>query len=490
MIEQLKANYEKKRKFFLMFFIVFLLSIILLSYLNYKENKEEFIQNINHILKATVYDTKLLLGEDFFKRAISPDAITPKEDFHNIEILTKLAKNHHIAYVYSFYFQNGVIHFTTSSATDKELKTKTYTKYWDIYDEATPKLKNIFHDFKPFYEFSSDRWGSFKSILVPFKTDGISYVIGADISTDYIDKQQRSFLIKTFLFIGFNIGLILFLWLKFSKISHDEIKIIGNIQNSLNATIEKKTKELQELNANLQTRVEEEIEKNREKEKQLLAQSRLAQMGEILGMISHQWRQPLNAISATSSIINIKAQRGQFDKEKTIELSKKISTLTQQLSQTIDEFKDFFKPKQDKKDTTYTQLVESVMQIVKDSLQSKNIQIITDLQSDVVFHTYATELLQVLLNLIKNAEDALLENEVKDPYIKISSYGNTLTVSDNAGGIPEDIVENIFDPYFSTKDLNGTGLGLYMSKTIVENHCGGKLSVTNSTEGAVFSIEL
>ena len=111
------------------------------------------------------------------------------------------------------------------------------------------------------------------------------------------------------------------------------------------------------------------------------------------------------------------------------------------------------------------------------------------------FITYPNELKQVILNLIKNAEDVPLENKIENPYIKISSYKEDdkyiLEVSDNAGGVPEDVIDKIFDPYFSTKTKkDGTGLGLYMSKTIIEDHCGGELSVSNSKDGAVFKIVL
>lgn len=120
---------------------------------------------------------------------------------------------------------------------------------------------------------------------------------------------------------------------------------------------------------------------------------------------------------------------------------------------------------------------------------------IQELNCHDTFITYPNELKQVILNLIQNAEDALIEKQIENPYIKISTYKEnnqlTLEVSDNAGGVLEDIIDDIFNPYFSTKiQKDGTGLGLYMSKTIIEEHCNGELSVSNSTEGAVFRIAL
>jgi len=234
-----------------------------------------------------------------------------------------------------------------------------------------------------------------------------------------------------------------------------------------------------------------DISNEKKQEKIIQQQSRLAQMGEMIGMIAHQWRQPLTAISTASIAINMKAQMDILDNKSAIELAEKISEFTQHLSKTIDDFREFYKDKKEKQDVTYKELINSTLEIVEVSLKNKNIALVIEMQSEITFHTYANELKQVLLNLIKNAEDALLEKGVENPYIKIITQENKLTVSDNGGGIPKDIIEKIFDPYFSTKKkLNGTGLGLYMSKTIIEEHCEGKLSVHNEEDGAVFVVEL
>ncbi len=249
--------------------------------------------------------------------------------------------------------------------------------------------------------------------------------------------------------------------------------------------------EIKNLNTTLESRVKLEVTKNREKDKQLMQQSRLAQMGEMMSMIAHQWRQPLSAISSTSIGIKIKAEFGKLDNDTAIELSEKISKYTQHLSATIDDFREFFKSNKEKKETTYNELVHDVTNIVKDSITNKNIKLIEELNSKEIFSTYPNEIKQVILNLIKNAEDILIEKDTINPQIIIKTFNNTLMVSDNAGGIPEDILDKIFDPYFSTKNKkDGTGLGLYMSKIIIEEHCDGKLSVSNSDEGAVFKIVL
>jgi len=230
-------------------------------------------------------------------------------------------------------------------------------------------------------------------------------------------------------------------------------------------------------------------------EQQLLQQSRLAQMGEMISMIAHQWRQPLAAIGASSAKLRIKAHLNKNSNKLTIESTEKIDALTHHLSQTINDFRNFFKPDKIKSESSYTEMIDSVFDIVTETITTKNITIIKSLKTDAKMNIYVSEVKQVILNLLKNAEDILLDNEIENPTIKISTYKNKnmliLEIIDNAGGVPEDIIDKIFDPYFSTKtNKNGTGLGLYMSKTIIEEHCKGYLTVQNSQGGAIFRISL
>ncbi len=242
-------------------------------------------------------------------------------------------------------------------------------------------------------------------------------------------------------------------------------------------------------------KLEIEIQKAKQeielKHKQLLQQSRLAQMGEMISMIAHQWRQPLSAISSAASALQLKSKLNRLDKEQAEELSGRIIEYSQHLSSTIDDFRSFFRDNKSKKSITYDEIIKSTLNIVEESMKNKNIKIEKRLDSKIVFKTYVNELKQVVLNLIKNAEDALLDKKIENPRIVIETQGKVLRVRDNAGGVPKEIMDKIFDPYFSTKSKkDGTGLGLYMSKTIIEEHCGGKLRVSNDEQGAVFEIEL
>ena len=253
--------------------------------------------------------------------------------------------------------------------------------------------------------------------------------------------------------------------------------------------------ELTELNNNLEKRVRDEVEKNIFKDKQLIYQSRLAQMGEMISMIAHQWRQPLAAISSAAIGLKLKTILKKSDDELVLDICEKIINSSGHLSKTIDDFRDFYKSNKEKKTTTFGEIIDSVLGIIQTSIENKNIAIDVELGFNSELRTYPNELKQVLMNLVKNAEDALLENEIKNPKILIKTYEKdtkaVLEVRDNAGGVPDKILPYIFDPYFSTKKgKDGTGLGLYMSKTIVQEHCKGKIDVYNSEVGAVFKIEL
>jgi len=254
-------------------------------------------------------------------------------------------------------------------------------------------------------------------------------------------------------------------------------------------------KRIEELNKSLEEKISIEVAKSRQKDQQMIQQSRLAQMGEMISMIAHQWRQPLTAISATSATIHYKAKKDLIDKEFLLERTNRISEYSKHLSSTIDDFREFFKPDKEQKETTFEELLRSVFGIVEASLVQQNITLHQSLRYTDSFQSYPNELKQVILNLIKNAEDILIEKDISDPYIKLETYKDKSTIileiSDNGGGVDSSIMDKIFDPYFSTKlKKDGTGLGLYMSKTIIEDHCQGKLYVHNSADGAVFSIVL
>ena len=289
----------------------------------------------------------------------------------------------------------------------------------------------------------------------------------------------------------------IYIWVEIvlTAIEIDNKAVIHTVIRNINKRKEME-KELESLTNKLEDRIVEEIKKNEEKTKQLIQQSRLAQMGEMISMIAHQWRQPLAAISATTNSILLKTMLDEkISKE---ELTKELNLITdysQHLSLTIDDFRNFFKTDKIKSEISLEELIDKTINIIKIQFETKEIKVEKDYKFNEKILSYSTELQQVILILLKNAEDALIEKEIENKNIKISTYKENdfviIEVEDNAKGIPNDIIEKIFDPYFSTKkEKEGTGIGLYMSKIIIDEHCSGNLSVKNSKFGAIFKIKL
>jgi nitrogen-specific signal transduction histidine kinase len=281
------------------------------------------------------------------------------------------------------------------------------------------------------------------------------------------------------------------------------IEALSHIIDTTSKIQKKRSDELEFLNSSLEAKIYQAVEENRKKDQMILRHSKLAQMGELISMIAHQWRQPLGSISSTILGVQTKLQLGRFDLSDPKEaeqceffVDESLSRMTEYvkfLSDTIDEFRSFFKPNRTPEKLTIDLVVKKSVYIIEKSLTAKNISFQKECNSHREFLGYKNEIIQVILNIIKNAEDILLEKKVKNPEIRIQCYVSgkydILEISDNAGGIPAELLDRIFEPYFSTKnEKNGTGLGLYMSKTIIEDHCKGILNVSNNDQGAVFKI--
>ncbi len=259
--------------------------------------------------------------------------------------------------------------------------------------------------------------------------------------------------------------------------------------------LKKLQKKLRELNETLEKKVKEALEEIRRKDIVMLQQSKLASMGEMLSMIAHQWRQPLNTIAANINTLLLKIEMGNYNPEFLKQKLLNIMDYVKHLSETIEDFRDFFKQDKTKISTSIDEVIENTLKIAKDSLDRANIELNLKLNAKTRVNIYANELKHVVLNLINNARDALLERNVESPYIKIETYETEnkafIKVSDNAGGIEENIMQQIFEPYFTTKSSKeGTGIGLYMSKIIIENHMKGSIYAKNTDSGAEFIVEI
>ena len=251
----------------------------------------------------------------------------------------------------------------------------------------------------------------------------------------------------------------------------------------------------------LQAEIQKQTKRIEEQHIKLIQKSRLAQIGEMISMIAHQWRQPLSTVSMASSNIQIMLELEKFDldtKEGQVKQNRyiikelrNIDGYVQNLSTTIDDFRNFYKQNKNSVTLKIEEVISKSLGVIKASLVNNNIEIIEEHNSKEEIELYNNEMMQVILNILKNAQDNFKEKQTNDPYIRITTENKTISICDNGGGIPEDIIEKVFDPYFSTKDeKNGTGLGLYMSKIIIEEHHAGNFHVNNTDDGVCFTIEL
>ena len=225
------------------------------------------------------------------------------------------------------------------------------------------------------------------------------------------------------------------------------------------------------------------IKKNREKDTMLAQQAKMAAMGEMLENIAHQWRQPLSSISTISTGIKIQYEYAEVNKEEVIKSMNTIATTTKYLSQTIDDFRDYFNPQKVPTYFNLKNIFEKVSDLLEPQLHLKNIQLIKDID-DVYIFGMENEFLQVIINLLNNSKDEFEKKEFEKKYIfidtKVEEDEITVIIKDNAGGIDEKIIDKIFEPYFTTKiKSKGTGIGLYMSKQIIEKHMKGLIRVSN-----------
>ena len=295
-------------------------------------------------------------------------------------------------------------------------------------------------------------------------------------------KFKRFLLTATAVILVF---MILFTFLMLSIIKDVIKKYKLQVQNRENA--------LESLNENLSLKVKQGIEEAKQKDRKILEQAKLARIGSMISMIAHQWRQPLSQLSGILMELETTTRFKKVDNDYILNAIDKSDKMIEFMSNTIDDFRNFYKPDKKKEDFYVSDACKKAINIIDATLENLGINLILDIKEDKKIFGYPTEFSQVILNIISNAKDVLIEKNIKNPKIEINieSKGilSIISIKDNAGGIEEKNLEQIFDPYYSTKDSSkGTGLGLYISKLIIERNMGGDLSVSNNSEGAVFKI--
>jgi len=254
---------------------------------------------------------------------------------------------------------------------------------------------------------------------------------------------------------------------------------------------------LYSINKKLNKKYQDELKKSQEKDRIVFAQNKLASMGEMIENIAHQWRQPLAGINSSVMLIDKKISK---HKVKDISIEKELDSiegLTQYLSMTIDDFKNFYKKNKVKTTFYLYDAIDKALFITSGTFKTNEIEIENKTDKKIQLYNYSNELQQVLLSILLNAKDVLIEQKMNNRQVKIITFKESsadeavIQIYDNGGGIKEDNLEKIFEPYFTTKyKTQGTGIGLYMAKVIIEQSMRGTLSVKNNSEGACFEIRL
>ena len=269
--------------------------------------------------------------------------------------------------------------------------------------------------------------------------------------------------------------------------------IIQDITERANLELEIRLRQalLEELNRSLDDRVNQALEEIRTKDQMLITQGRQAAMGEMIGNIAHQWRQPLNALAMVLGNFKSAYQYNELNDKYIDKLVENGNRLIQKMSTTINDFRNFFRPDKEMVTFPVQEQIHQAIELVDAGLKSHNIAILMDVSDEFMVNGFPNEYSQVLLNLLTNARDAIQESGVSDGKITVKIFERVgmgcTSISDNGGGNPDEVIDRIFEPYFSTKKL-GTGIGLYMSKMIIERSMNGHIEVRNIEGGAEFIV--
>jgi signal transduction histidine kinase len=254
----------------------------------------------------------------------------------------------------------------------------------------------------------------------------------------------------------------------------------------------KSQKKYQKLYTSLADTLHKQRDKNIEQQHLITYQNRLTQKGQIFNIVAHQWRQPLNILSILLERMSKAYQNSKLDSELFDEIYNQMDTTIQHMSNTINDVSDFFKPDKKKRAFILGDTIKKTINILRPMLKKDGITLVEDIDESITFVGYPNELSQAIINIINNAKETFSDKNNKEISIKLSKDNHKIkiVISDNAGGIDKEILPNIFEPYFSTKgQKNGTGLGLYISKLVIQDHMGGAIYAKNYKDGASFIIE-
>ena len=451
----------------------------------FSKDKKTIVEMWNSY-KSLIQEIKNDLNEGFEEAAYINETTSSRQQFNILlkallDIQTNSLNNSTLAY------NNAVIQ-------TKTIKIGTLTSIvfillistiigWLISNNIVTSIYAVQNGLKDFFDYLNHKKKSVKKIEIKSKDEfhQMATIINQNVSITQNNIEQNIEFIK------------------------NATKVLENIeQGNLGTRISKDTNNeaLNELKIvinnmidNLEFKIQEEINKRLEQEQILIQQSKLASMGEMIGNIAHQWRQPLAQISAIHMNMKVTYDFDKFTKEYMESKIKEANKLTAYMSQTISDFQNFFKPQGEKEVFSIKKACRDAYFILESSLKAHGIEVIFHITQDVTINGYKTEYSQVILNLLSNAKDILIERQIKNPKIELEiKDGNhyaLVKIKDNAGGVDASIIDKIFEPYFTTRhQTQGTGIGLYMSKNIIERNMHGYINVANTEDGALFTVKV
>ena len=451
----------------------------------FSKDKKTIVEMWNSY-KSLIQEIKNDLNEGFEEAAYINETTSSRQQFNILlkallDIQTNSLNNSTLAY------NNAVIQ-------TKTIKIGTLTSIvfillistiigWLISNNIVTSIYAVQNGLKDFFDYLNHKKKSVKKIEIKSKDEfhQMATIINQNVSITQNNIEQNIEFIK------------------------NATKVLENIeQGNLGTRISKDTNNeaLNELKIvinnmidNLEFKIQEEINKRLEQEQILIQQSKLASMGEMIGNIAHQWRQPLAQISAIHMNMKVTYDFDKFTKEYMESKIKEANKLTAYMSQTISDFQNFFKPQGEKEVFSIEKACRDAYFILESSLKAHGIEVIFHITQDVTINGYKTEYSQVILNLLSNAKDILIERQIKNPKIELEiKDGNhyaLVKIKDNAGGVDASIIDKIFEPYFTTRhQTQGTGIGLYMSKNIIERNMHGYINVVNVEDGALFTVKV
>ncbi|MFA7084058.1 MAG: ATP-binding protein, partial [Arcobacteraceae bacterium] len=439
---------------------------------------EQFSREKNDIFemwnsyKELIQEIKNDLNDGFEEAAYINETTSSRQQFNFIlEALLKIQTNS---------LNNSTIAYNKAVIEEKNIKIQTLISIvfillistiigWLISNNIITSIYAVQNGLKDFFDYLNHKKKSVKKIEIESKDEfyQMATIINQNVSITQNNIEQNIEFIK------------------------NATKVLENIeQGNLGTRLTKDTNNeaLNELKIvinnmidNLEFKIQEEINKRLEQEQILIQQSKLASMGEMIGNIAHQWRQPLAQISAIHMNMKVTYDFDKFTKEYMENKIKEANKLTSYMSQTISDFQNFFKPQGEKEIFSIEKACRDAYFILESSLKAHRIEVVFHITQDVEINGYKNEYSQVILNLLSNAKDILIERQIKNPKIDIEiKDGNhyaLVKIKDNAGGVDSAIIDKIFEPYFTTRhQTQGTGIGLYMSKNIIERNMHGYIN--------------